>query len=61
MSGDVFDAYTIKSKFDDLANKVIVLQESRVFDLEFVVQMAYSEFGIGLACECFDANFTCEG
>jgi len=57
----VLDAYTVKSIFDDVTDQVIVLQESGVFDLEFVIQMAYSELGIGYACEHFDDNFTCEG
>ena len=57
----MLDAHTIKSDLDDVADKMIVLQERKVYDLEFVVQMTYSELGIGLACECFDANFACEG
>jgi len=39
---------------------MIVLQESGVFDLVFVIEMAHNELGIGLACECFEAEFACE-
>jgi len=39
---------------------MIILQESGIFDLEFVVEMAHSELGISLAYQCFDVDFACE-
>jgi len=56
----VLDAYTVEIKLDDTTNQMIVLQEGGVFDLEFIVKMAHSELGIGLACECFGADFAYE-
>jgi len=56
----VLDANTVESRLDDITNQMIVLQESGVFDLVFVIEMAHNELGIGLACECFEAEFACE-
>jgi len=56
----VLDAYTVKSILDDITDQMIVLQENDIFDLEFIVEMTHNELGIGLAYECFDADFACE-
>jgi len=56
----VLDAYTVEDRLYDIADQVIVLQTSDIFDLEFIVEMAYSELGISLAYKCFDVDFACE-
>jgi len=56
----MLDAYTVKGRLYDVLDQVIVLQESSIFDLEFIVEMAYSELGISLAYKCFDVDFACE-
>jgi len=56
----VLDAYALKGRLDDVADQVIVLQDSRIFDLDFIVEMTHSELGISLAYKCFDAAFACE-
>jgi len=56
----VLDAYTVEGRLYDVADQVIVLQESGIFDLEFIVEMAYNELGISLAYKCFEADFVRE-
>ena len=56
----MLDAYTVEDRLYDIADQVIVLQTSDIFDLEFIVEMAYSELGISLAYKCFDVDFACE-
>ena len=40
---------------------MIVLQESGIFYLEFIIEVTYNELGTSLAYKCFDADFVCEG
>jgi len=37
----VLDAYTVESRLDDITDQMIVLQESGIFDLEFIVEMTH--------------------
>jgi len=46
----MFDADLFKGGLNNCADQMVVLLKDGVFDLEFVVQMAYGKFGVGLAC-----------
>jgi len=52
--------YPVKSVFYDVADQVVVLEESCVFYLKFIVKVPDSELGICFAYESSYTNFACQ-
>jgi len=55
----MLDVYSIKSGLYDVADQVIVLEESRVFYLKFVVEVANNELGFNFAYQGAYIDFAC--